>query len=405
MKRVCTILVIAAALGAVLFLYFRRPDPPETPAVVVRRGDVVQTLTTNGKVEALDAYDVRAGSSVRVVRVNVQEGDEVRRNQVLAEVDNARSRESVDRARAQLEAARADQAVIERGGTPAQISDLDADIARARLEREMADREIASLQRLVERGASPKSDLQDQRHKLVKAEADIAALERRRAALVAPEERQRVQSRIREAEIAVKQAESAVAQTEIRSPSDGTLFHLDLRPGGFYEAGALVARVGRLDRVRVRLLVDEPELGPVQVAQPVRITWDALPAEEWRGHVERLPSEVEAVGTRTVGEVLCTIDTPRQRLLPNVTVNVEIRTGNARGALTVPREAVLRQGEETLVLRVDPDGVISRQPVKLGVHDMGRVQVLEGLSENQVVLLPGERQLSPGQKVRPRITA
>lgn len=404
MKRVA-IIVVAAAMVLGLALYLRPAPLPETPAAAVKRGDIVQSLTTNGKVEALDAHEVHAGAPVRVVRLNVQEGDEVQRGQSLAQVDNAAARETVDRARAQLEAARADQALVERGGTAAQIAELESELSQARLEKESAEREIASLQRLVERGAASKAELQEQRHKLVKADGNLVALDRKRSALVAPEDRQRVRARIREAEIAVKQAESALGETEIRSPADGTLFFLALRPGGFYEGGTLVARVGRLDRVRVRLLVDEPELGPVEVGQPVRITWDALPGRSWSGHVERLPSMVETVGTRTVGEVLCTIDTPHRRLLPNITVNVEIRTGNAQSVLTIPREAVLHQGEETLVLRVDSDGAVARQPVRLGIHDMGRVQVLEGLSENQVVLLPGERQFSPGQKVRPRITA
>lgn len=404
MKRIALIIGVAV-LVAVLWRQLRRPDPPETPAGRVQRGNVVQLLTTNGKVEALENFEVHARAPVLVTRVLVPEGDRVRRGQSLAEVDNTTAREALDRARAQLEIARADRKLVDRGGTAAELAQLGSAIAHARLEKESAQREIASLERLVERGAAPRADLQEQRLKLVKAEADLAALERKRTSLMGPEDRERVLARIREAETAVSQAESALRLTQVRAPGDGIVYFLDLRPGGFYEAGALVARVGKLDKVRVRLLVDEPELGPVEVGQPVRITWDALPGVSWHGKVERLPSIVETVGTRTVGEVLCTIDTPTRRLLPNVTVNVEIRTGVAENVLTIPREAVVRQGEQTLVLAVDPNGVIVRQPVRLGIHDMGRVEVKEGLSENQVVVLPGERTFSPGEKVRPRMAA
>jgi HlyD family secretion protein len=402
MKRAILILVaVAIVTGAVL--YVKRPDPEETPAVRVARANIVQTLTTNGRVEALDSYEVHARTAVQVRRLSVHEGDSVRQGQHLAEVDDTAAREALKRAEAQLEVVRADRALVERGGTAAEIAQLDAAIAKARLDKEAAEREVASLQRLVERGAVPRSDLQEQRRRQVTAESDLAALERKRSTFVAPEDRQRIEARIREAETAVAQARNALDDTEIVAPSDGTVYFLPIRPGGFYEAGTLVARVGKLDRVRVRLLVDEPELGPVQVGQPVRITWDALPSESWQGEVERLPSMVETVGTRTVGEVLCTIDTPMRRLLPNVTVNVQIRTGSADSTLTIPREAVVRQGEETLVFKVGTDGTAERRPVRLGLHDLGRVQVLEGLEENQVVLLPGERQITPGQKVKPRI--
>ncbi|MBI3696272.1 MAG: efflux RND transporter periplasmic adaptor subunit [Acidobacteria bacterium] len=259
------------------------------------------------------------------------------------------------------------------------------------------------LQRLVERQAAAKAELLAQQQRLIRAQAQLAALDRKRQALLGPEDRERVQARIHEAEVAVTQAETQLRQIEIRAPTDGVLYFLALKPGGYYDAGALVGRVGIMHSVRVRLLVDEPELGPVQVGQPVRITWDALPGTSWQGTVERLPAMVETVGTRTVGEVICTIDTPLQRLLPNVTVNVEIRTGAADNAVTIPREAVVREGEQTLVLVVDADGVIARRRVRLGIHDLARVQVLEGLNENQIVVLPGERSFSAGQKVRPKV--
>jgi multidrug efflux pump subunit AcrA (membrane-fusion protein) len=110
-------------------------------------------------------------------------------------------------------------------------------------------------------------------------------------------------------------------------------------------------------------------------------------------------------GTRSVGEVLCTVDNPGRRLLPNVTVNVEIRTGESPNALTIPRDAVVQEGRQSFVLVVDEKGVIARRPVRLGLHDAGRVEVLEGLADNQIVLLPGDHVFSLGQLVRPRIAA
>jgi hypothetical protein len=65
----------------------------------------------------------------------------------------------------------------------------------------------------------------------------------------------------------------------------------------------------------------------------------------------------------------------------------------------------VREGEKTLVLVADSSGAISRQPVRLGIHDLARVQVTEGLTENQVVILPGERSFSPGEIVRPKLTS
>jgi HlyD family secretion protein len=256
---------------------------------------------------------------------------------------------------------------------------------------------------LVERQAATRAELEDQRQRLGRAQSDLDSLDLKRRSLVGPEDRERVLARIREAEAALAEAATVLRQTEIRSPEDGILYSMTLRPGGFYNTGELVGQVGRLDKVRVRVLVDEPDLGRLQVGQPVRVVWDALPGVSWQGVVGRLPSAVEMSGARSVGEVLCTIDNPGHRLLPNVTVDAEIRTGAAENALVIPREAVLREGERPYALLADDRGIVARHPVTLGIQDVNRVQVLEGLSENQVVLLPSEGVVSPGQKVRPKV--
>ena len=399
------IILVVALLGAGLWLYLRRPDPPEAPAARVTRSSLVQLVTTNGKVEALDTVEVRARASVAVTAVRVHEGDQVRQGQLLADVDATAARQALEHARSQLEVVRADRALIERGGTAAEIAQLNSAIAASRMEKETAEQQIASLQRLVERSAAPRVELQEMQQRRIKADMELASLERKRASFIGPEDRDRVQARIREAETAVAQAEASLSIMELRAPAGGVLYMLDLHSGGYYTPGALVGRIGLLDKVRVRLLVDEPELGAVQIGQPVRITWDALAGAEWNGTVERLASSIQTVGTRSVGELLCTIDTRDRRLLPNVTVNVAIRTASVENSLTIPREAVVREGEKTLVLLADSNGAISRQPVRLGIHDLARVQVTEGLTENQVVILPGERSFTPGEIVRPKLTS
>lgn len=388
-----------------LILYFRRPQPPEVPVAAVRRATIVQLLTTNGKIEAVDAVAVYARAPVTVLKVNVREGDKVRRGQRLAEVDDRVAREALARAKARLEIARADSSRVERGGSQMELADLDAAIASARLDREAAEREIAALQRLVERQAASRAELLEQQQRFIRAESQLAALERKRRALIGPEDRERVRGRIQEAEAAVAEAATALSQTEIVSPADGVLYHLSLRPGAFYPAGSLIGEIGQLDKVRVRVLVDEPDLGRLQAGQPVRVTWDALPGSSWEGLVERLPAEVEMFGTRSVGEVLCTIDNAGGRLLPNVSVNVEIRTGVSQNALSIPREAVIRGDGETYVFVVKPDGAVSRQPVQVGIRDTTRVEIVQGLGENELVILPGQSSFTTGQKVRPHIAA
>jgi multidrug efflux pump subunit AcrA (membrane-fusion protein) len=399
------VLSAAAALAALLtlFVYSRRAGSPEAPAARVTRATLVQVLTTNGKVEALRSVAIPIRASVAVREVLVREGDTVRAGQTLAVVDDRAAREALERARAQLEIARADRAVIKRGGAAAALAELDSGIAKARLDQQAAEREVAALKRLLERQAATRQELENAETTLSARRAEREGLEKRRRALVAPEDRQRIEARIREAETAVAQAETALRQLAIQSPAAGVLYALLLKPGVFYNAGDVAGQVGLLDQVRVRVLVDEPELGRVAPGQPVEIGWDALPERRWKGVVERLPSEIKTIGTRNVGEVLCTVENPDRKLLPNVTVNAALQTARAENTLAAPREAVAREARQSYVLTIDNGGLVVRRPVKLGIQDPTRVEVLEGLADGQLVLLPGERMVQAGERVQPKV--
>jgi HlyD family secretion protein len=372
-------------------------------ATRVERASLVQTLLTNGRVEAFNSYAVNVRAPSLVTAVRVEQGDTVRRGQLLATVDDQTARQEVARAEAELAIARADRHLVERGAGGAELAELDAALGQTRLKIEAARREVATLERLVEKQATPRAALIEQQQALRNAEAELAGLEKKRASLLGPEERERIQGRIRNAEAALAQAQTALRLLELRSPADGVVYFLALRPGAYYNAGELVARIGNVDKVRVRVYVDEPELGVVRQGQPLRITWDGLPGQEWKGAVERLPAAVERVGTRSVGEVWCEVENPGRRLLPEATVNVDIETGRAENVLAIPREAVVRQGGEPSVLTVSDQGVIARTPVRLGIHDTSRVQVMEGVTERQLVLLPGERTYTPGERVLPKV--
>src|SRR6185436_1435907 len=119
------------------------------------------------------------------------------------DVDDQAAREAVTRAEAELAIARADRHLAERGASASVLADLDASIGRARLSLEAARQEVAVLQRLVEKQAMPRASLQEQQLAHRRAETEVAALEKKRSALLGPEDRERIAGKIREAEAAV----------------------------------------------------------------------------------------------------------------------------------------------------------------------------------------------------------
>ncbi len=233
-------------------------------------------------------------------------------------------------------------------------------------------------------------------------DVQIRSLEQRRAALVGSGDLANLEAKVREADANVQRAKDNIARETIAAPMDGTIYDLPARAGSYLNAGAPVASIGRLNPVRVRVYVDEPELGRVNTGERVRITWDALPSKEWTGVVEKRPTEIVALGSRQVGEVLCTVDNPMRELLPGTNVNAFILTQVVEKALTVPKSAVLRENG-TGVYVLGQDSTLRWQSVSLGVSDVLRVEVLSGVSDGDAVADAPQQNLKNGEKVRPAL--
>jgi HlyD family secretion protein len=186
----------------------------------------------------------------------------------------------------------------------------------------------------------------------------------------------------------------------VRSPIAGEVYGLAARPGDYLKPGDIVTNVGRLDRVRVRVYVDEPLLGRVAPGEPVTITWEALPGKRWHGKVEQMPTSIETLGSRQVGEVVCTIENPGGELIPGTNVDAEIRTAVAPDALVIPKEALRHDasGDYVFVLK---DGTVERRPVKTGISTVNRLQITAGLQEGDAVALPSDVPLASGTRVTP----
>jgi HlyD family secretion protein len=166
--------------------------------------------------------------------------------------------------------------------------------------------------------------------------------------------------------------------------------------------GDPVASVGELGTLRVRVYVDEPELGRVSEGLPVAITWDAMPDRRWKGTVEKMPTQVVPLGTRQVGEVIVTIENPDQILLPGTNVNAEIVSQVVQNGLTVPKEAVRKENDKVGVYVFRGDHV-EWQPVVLGASSVTRAAVTQGLAEGDVVALTTDAPLRAGERVQPAV--
>jgi HlyD family secretion protein len=400
LKKTLLILLLVAAAVWAGFFFTKRSAVPAVLFAKTTRQTLSNVLSTNGKVEPADYMEVRVESPGLVKQLLVHNGDSVRQDQILAQLSEPGLQQELEGAVAREAQARADLQTLQGGGRSSDTAEIDGSLSRLKSDRDAAQHNLEALERLLAKQAATQFEVEQARQSVHSLDVQIEALQQRRAALVGKGDLGSSQARVREAEANVQLARSHIEADVIRSPIAGTIYDLPARAGSFLNAGDPVASVGRLNPVRVRVYVDEPELGRVAAAEKVRITWDALPGKQWTGVVEKRPTEVVSLGSRQVGEVLCTVDNPMRELVPGTNVNAFILTQVLENVLTIPKAALRRDGGIGVFV-LQKDNTVKWQIVTTGASDALRVEVLTGLRDGDAVSEVADQVLKNGQKVNP----
>ena len=398
LKRLLLILVPVALVAA--WWLSRRGDVPEVSFTRTSRETLISTLNTNGKVEPIEWSAIRSETAGAVDKVNVVKGQAVATGQLLVELDAGQTRGELASAQAKIAQANAERQVLSGGGRSTEIAEIESGLAAVRASLVSARRELDATERLVAKQAATSSDLNNAREAVQKFELQIQSYDRRRSALVAPTDRTIADARVNDMQAMADAAGRRIELSQIRSPLAGILYQFDIRKGAYLNPGDLVGSVGRLDKVRVIVYVDEPDLGRVSKNMAVTISWDALPGRHWKGVVEKTPTQVVPLGTRQVGEVNCIIDNPEATLIPGTNINAEIVSQVVDNALTIPKEVMRREGAQTGVFKLQGDRLVW-QPVKTGASSVNRIQIVEGLNDKDAVALPVDKPLISNERVKP----
>ena len=268
-----------------------RSRPPE---IAFRAGDSAETITssvpTNGRVEPLEWAMARAERPGAVQQILIKNGDHVAKGQELARAGHRRrSKPTCNQAKASISQIQTELQVIDSGGRAADRVKLQGDIDRTQLELDQAREDFAKYQRLESKQAATGAEVLARKQKVDQLELEIKDLTNQKAALVAPADRASVNARLQSAQAALHLAEERIAQSVVRAPIDGDVYQFDLKQGAYLNAGDAVASIGRLDRVKVTVYVDERDLGRVQARHArAHHLGRVCPAEIGHGVVDKL---------------------------------------------------------------------------------------------------------------------
>jgi len=354
----------------------------EATAVRAHRQDLVVPVLCDGILEPGAGGEIRASQPATVASLPVREGARVSAGDVLLTLSNP---EIAQRARDARSAAAGLSAEL-----AAARSEADSLAEDVRRRRQVLD----SDERLLREGAVTREARDTDASALSDAEARLRTAQAKAESLAGPGRA----SRLPLAEASASDLEREAGALTVRAPAAGVVYGLPRRVGLHVEPGEVLAAIADNAFRRVRIRIDEPDLPRIAPGQPLTLTFDGLPGRSWAGRVMEVSPALREEGGRRVGDVGGVIE-DRGTLLPgNASVNVSIVTAERKGALVIPRAAVLRDGARRIVF-VPESGRARRREISIGLLGPTDAEVTAGLRDGDRVLVPGAAPLAEGMPV------
>ncbi len=405
MRRVLVILVLLAAVVTLVgtlnlhrqptalgvdWRIKKRQPAKEVQIERLRRGTIIQTVTAPGTIELIDEAKIASETMGQVESVHVEKGDEVKKGDLLVKLDD-------EDAKARLES------------TEARIDRLKAAIQLAEADLKKAVEESAGYENLRQLGFSSETEMRDVATVLEKMKAQLAMSTHE----------------LTESFAVRRNSQQDLERTEIRAPIDGTVIDRDVEVGEIVIAGTtnlpgtVLMTIGDMNRMRVRADVDEGDVALIRAGQPAQIFLQAAQDDPVPGVVDLIAPKGKRIAEVVSFETLINVSGTGHSLLPEMTATVEIEVKRADDAWGVPVQAVVHRrlkelpqtplfrdwiarqpktpaekGKDDLVRYVTivfvmVEGEARARPVKTGISDQERIEILEGIApEDDVIVGP-----------------
>lgn len=404
MQKRFWVFIIAAAGVAFLFWRWFARTPTEaddrshavssgfTPAAVARVGrrTLGNTLTIAGEFKPFQDVDVHAKVAGYIRKIYVDVGDHAKEGQTLAVLE-------VPELAAQL--AGADAAVR---AAQEQIHRAQGDLQRAQSTHSATHSAYARLKQAADSraGLVAQQEVDDAQAKDLGGEAQVQSSEAELSA---------ARQQLEVAQANQRQYSALSDYTRIVAPFAGVITNRYADTGALIQAGTAsntqampVVRLAQTSKLRLVLPIPESVASQIHLGDPVKVRVQALD-EEIEGKVSRFADSLDRQ-TRTM-ETEIDFDNRDGRLIPGMYTETRLSLRQKKDALTIPLEAVSRNGDDATVLAVNTQNAIEERHVKLGLEDDARVEVLSGLADQDRVIIGNRTQFRDGQRIQPREVA
>ncbi len=366
------------------------------------RRDIVEIVTTNGRVRPVTEVKMAPDVSGEIIELHVEEGEYVERGQLLARINPDIYESMLDRAEASLNQARAN------------LANARARVLQSEAQHVNARSSYVRNKQLFDENAISESEYDNAYSQYRVAEADVEASKQ-------SEEAARYQ--MMSAGAGVREARDNLSKTNLFAPMDGTVSRLDAEVGervvGTQQyAGTEIIRIANLNKMEVKVDVNENDIIRVNEGDTAFIQVDAYFGEEFQGMVTSIANSADAamlsddqvtnfeVRIRLMPESYSHLQREDRPYLspfrPGMSATVDIQTERAADVLSLPIQAVTtREGagqdedgdtgassmaRQREVVFLYGDGKVRMTRVRSGIQDNQHIEIREGLEEGQLVV-------------------
>lgn len=365
--------VVVVIVLSVAFLFIRRAKSPTKREIApqtaeVRRGPILVKLKETGAVTPVEVVEVKSGVSGRIAKFYVEEGDSVKRDQLLALIEPDLSQA--------LSLAQRRTAVEQR-----------------RIELLERERDLKLKEQLFQARLLSENELENARngYELARSAYDLDSLQ----LAILEKETNPGGRALRERGL------SSISDFRVVSPMDGVVIERKVQPGEFVVAGTsglsaggtVIMRVADLSHLIVKINVSEIDVPKVRIGQPVEVRLSAEPEQVHRGIVGRLAPEGRIEKELVVFPTQVELPEPDSILRPGMTCDADIVVGQKEDVLLVPTTALISKGDSTYVTVV-AGGREEPRLVAVGLRSETDAEIVSGLDEGEEIL----RQAKPAPR-------
>ena len=311
-NRVLLIAAVLAAITVSLAAYYKTAGASSTPQftlAAVTRGDVVEKVDATGTLAAVTTVQVGTQVSGTIKVLHADYNSQVKKGQIVAELEPSLFQAQVDQAQASL-------------------VKLLADVERAKVEVDDSQLKLRRAQELWKQQLIPRTDLETAEATAHQAEASIKSVE----------------AQVAQARASVNQAQVNLQHSIIRAPIDGTVISRSVDVGqtvaASMSAPTLFVIAKDLSEMQVNASVDESDIGRVAPGQGVSFKVDAYPNDTFHGKVSQVRLEPKVESNVVSYATIIDVPNPDLKLKPGMTANVSIEIARAENVLRVPNSAL-----------------------------------------------------------------